>query len=171
MTRPRLIVLGTLVVLAAGLLALAFGPILANLAQANQDTLLLQHLRGLAAEKPRYERQLSEAQNTLVRSGVLYQGGAAELESAALQNTAQSLVAQAGGQVSSAAIDPAQNAHGLQLLAVSLSFTLPASALPALLTSIDAQLPYLQITSLDARQGTGGMLNIDLQLSAFGASP
>jgi len=162
------IIIGPLV----SFLGWALIPIATALQQASSDTQTIQHLRNLAAEKPAYQAALTRAKTKITGSGALYTGSSAELASATLQNTLQDLVTQAGGQITSSAIEPPQTGHGLQTLSVSLTLTLPAGQLPLFLKNLDAQKPWIIADSLDIRSYGFGVitsdLNIQMQIKAFG---
>lgn len=153
----------------------ALGPILGALNQASQDAVLVRRLTLLAAEKPAYQTALARARANISGQAVLFQGSSAELKTARLQNIVQGLITQAGGQVSSAAIDTPQSAHGLQALSVSVVFSLPPGQLAHLLSGIDAQIPYLTVNTLDIRAGgyagDQGLLTVQMQVGGFGVAP
>ena len=153
----------------------ALEPILTSLDETAQDALLVRHLTLLAAEKPAYQAALARGRASVSNQAVLFQGSSAELESAQLQNIVQGLIAQAGGQVSSSAIDAPQTAHGLQALSVSVVFNLPPGQLAPLLSGIDAQRPYVNVDALDIHApgyiGGQGLLTVQMQVGGFGALP
>lgn len=175
--RGRLLgIAGCLVLLPAVLVVIwALGPILESLNEASQDAVLVRHLTLLAAEKPAYQAALVRARASISGQAILFQGSSAELETAQLQNIVQGLIAQAGGQVSSSAIDAPQSAHGLQALSVSVVFSLPPAQLAPLLSGIDAQIPYVIVDALDIRAagyaGGQGQLTVQMQVDGFGAAP
>jgi hypothetical protein len=169
-----------LVLSIAGLIALmpilfildwAIAPIWSSISQAEDDTALVGHLEMLVAEKPGYRAALAKANARLTSEGAFFGGSSAELASAQLQNSVQGLVAEVGGQIESSAIGVPQTSHGLQILTVSLSFSLAPNRLPGFLTSIDAQKPYLIIQSIDLRSTDDGNgiepLDVQLQVNGF----
>lgn len=174
--RVRLLGVASLIVLVPAVLVAvwALGPIVMSLDEVSQDAVLVRHLTTLAAEKPGYLAALARAQAILGNQTLLFQGGAAELESAQLQNTVQGLISQAGGQLSSSAIDAPQTTHGLEALAVSVSFSLPQDQLAQLLSAIDTQAPYLIVQALDIHATDNGngqaLLNVQMQVGGFGSA-
>jgi hypothetical protein len=157
----------------SAILISAVAPIGRSIAEAENDTISIHQFQKLALEKPLYRAEISRAEGDLSGAGVLYANSSPELASAQLQNTLQGLVAQAGGQIQSSAIGPPQTAHGLEVLSVSASLSLPANELASFLTSIETQKPYLVIDGLDVRSSDygnqTGPLSIQLQVNGFSA--
>jgi len=92
------------------------------------------------------------------------------LASGELQNAAQNLIAQTGGQVRSSEIGAPQDQQGIETIAVSLDFSLPQDRLAPLLAAFDTQKPYLVVQGLDVRATDAGDRNsaLDVQLTVEG---
>lgn len=156
-------------------LYLAVGPIVAYLAQANDATMICQRLHRLKTEQPAYEAARAKAEAELAAQAMPDPNLPAELAGANLQNTLQGLGAQVGAQVSTSAISPPQALQGLQILSVSLSFTLFPDRLAPLLADIAAQVPHLTVQSLDVRgidNGTGrSPLTVQMRVAEYRDMP
>jgi len=173
--RRKILVLGTTsVILLLPILAvlyLAIGPIVSNLEQASSASVLYQRFQRLEDELPAYQTALAQAQAELGIQAKPDPNIPAELASASLQNTLQSLVSQAGSQVNSSDIGVPQTVQGLQILSVTLSFNLPQDRLAPFLASVDAQSPHLTVQSLDIRSVDNGggtsPLAIEMRVAEF----
>lgn len=177
--RRNLILTVTVLVIGAPvfiLLSSLFMPIVNNLFLASSDAVLIDRFRMLKAEQPAYHKALGHARQELTAQNMQAPTVTAELAGASLQNSLQDLVTQAGANIGSSQILPAQTTAGLQVISVSISFSLPEAKLANFLRAIDAQTPFLKIQSLDVRainsSGAGNsQTTIQMQAAEFREAP
>ncbi len=127
--------------------------------------------REITAQAPKLRGQIQAIGRELSAAQALYDDPTTEGSSARLGQTLKELIQAAGGEVRSVSMNPGVQVAGLDRLQISVDAVMPSAGLPRLLNFLQAQRPFLLITSLNLSAApfsdTPGQIWLTTTVSAF----
>jgi len=179
----RLVALAILAGAAAGIYAVLVMPLLSdydeNLDAIEQRSLELERYRRAAAELPQRQAELAALrQRRAVGAGFLA-GGNEQVVAAGLQNRLRSVVGDAGGDLKSTQVLPAEDEAGARRIAVRGELTGTLAAVQRIIYALEAGTPFLFVDNLsihadlaeEAYRGQGLDPILDVRLDLYGYLP